>query len=253
MLKNEAYKKKQVFQKYMVESMEEIGKRTETDKIWFHGYHRFYQFFLEQLREKPIVMLEVGIEKKKSLKMWQEYFPKAKIYGIDINLGFKHETGEVFKGDQSDIGFLNEVIGGIGKRADLIIDDGSHVPEHQLKTFCHLFLHLLKPGGIYTIEDIEANYWKRGATYQYEIKKGYKHPESNIEIFKDMIDKLNKEYIWDKSCFKSSPIPEAVQNQIGMISFGHNCIIIVKKDESYAPFDNRKYRFPRTIVDRYEE
>lgn len=42
------------------ESMEKIGGRTGTDKVLHHGYERFYPFFLEHLREKPVKMLEIG-------------------------------------------------------------------------------------------------------------------------------------------------------------------------------------------------
>ncbi len=65
--------------------MKEIGKKFGTDKISKHGYHRFYPVFLEKFRKKKIVMLEVGIDEKKSLEMWKEYFTHSKVYGIDIN------------------------------------------------------------------------------------------------------------------------------------------------------------------------
>ena len=121
----------------MARSFEEIGRSTGTDKITQHGYHRFYPIFLEKYRDKPISMLEIGTNKNRSLKMWEEYFPLSKIYGIDIGNEFKYERGEVFKGDQSDVDFLQRVIERIGTEIDLIIDDGSHKPEHQLKTFMY--------------------------------------------------------------------------------------------------------------------
>jgi hypothetical protein len=107
-------------------------------------------------------MLEIGTDKNKSLKMWEEYFPLAKIFGIDIGNELKHSRGETYKGDQSDIGFLQDVINMIGVKVELIIDDGSHNPEHQLDTFVFLFEKLLADGGIYIIEDIETSYWEKG-------------------------------------------------------------------------------------------
>jgi hypothetical protein len=42
---------------------------------------------------------------------------------------------------------------------DFIIDDGSHLPEHQEITFKTLW-PFLKPGGIYIIEDVNVNKMK---------------------------------------------------------------------------------------------
>ena len=41
----------------------------------------------------------------------------------------------------------------LGHGFDFIVDDGSHIPEHQVMT-ANVFMPLLKPDGIYTIEDI---------------------------------------------------------------------------------------------------
>ena len=44
---------------------------------------------------------------------------------------------------------------------DLIVDDGSHDVGHQQLTFGKLF-RLLKPNGIYIIEDMCTSYFKEG-------------------------------------------------------------------------------------------
>ena len=38
-------------------------------------------------------------------------------------------------------------------RFDIVIDDGSHILEHIIKTFTHIFPHV-KKGGYYFIEDL---------------------------------------------------------------------------------------------------
>ncbi len=43
-------------------------------------------------------------------------------------------------------------------RYDIIIDDGSHVPQHQIISLACL-LPALNPGGLYIIEDLETSYW----------------------------------------------------------------------------------------------
>ncbi len=187
-------------------------------------------------------MLEIGTEENKSLYMWQNYFPKAKIYGLDIGNELKYEQGEIFKGDQSDVEVLKDISKKMGGKLDFIIDDGSHVPEHQILGFNYLFNNVLKEGGVYIIEDIETSYWKKGALYGYIVKKGLGHPESVIEIFKNLVDKVNDEFIKDKDIFGDSPIDEKVRNEIKLISFQYNSIIILKKSSEDRPFENRDYR-----------
>ena len=90
------------------------------------------------------------------------------MFGLDIQREIFNEDVKIFKGDQSNINDLINVVNQIPK-CDIIIDDGSHVPEHQLKTFYYLFENLLKDGGTYVIEDVECSYWKPSdKIYGYE-------------------------------------------------------------------------------------
>lgn len=90
-----------------------------------------------------------------SLQMWEEFFPNAEVYGIDIDPECKKlESGRknISIGDQSDEVFLKGVVSDAGGYFDIIIDDGSHVPLHQLSSFNYLFPYLSQHG-IYVIED----------------------------------------------------------------------------------------------------
>ena len=72
--------------------------------------------------------------------MWRDYFPKGIIYGIDIvikNLDLG-ERVKIYQGSQDNHQDLNKVVNDAGK-FDIIIDDGSHLNNHQIKTFEHLF------------------------------------------------------------------------------------------------------------------
>jgi hypothetical protein len=89
-----------------------------------------------------------------------EYFPHSYIYGIDINEKKKGERYEILKADQSSTQQLRSVVEkSIHHPIFFIIDDGSHVPEHQISSFDYLFQEVLMPGGTYIIEDIETSYW----------------------------------------------------------------------------------------------
>jgi len=116
-----------------------------------------------------------------SLNLWRDYFPKANIYGLEINQEYKNDKIYVMKGNQNKINDLKKLVE-ITKECDVILDDGSHVPSHQLKSFNYLFENCLKKGGVYIIEDIETSYWKRekGAKlYGYNINAGF-NSKNNI-------------------------------------------------------------------------
>lgn len=228
-------------------SFEDLGRASKSDKIFHHGYHRFYPLFLERLREKKISMLEIGVYKGESIKLWSKYFSKAKIYGLDNKVGYKFDKGEVFKGDQSDTNVLNTITKKIGNKVNFIIDDGSHKPEHQIVTFNYLFPNLLKQEGIYIIEDIETSYWKNGVCHGYPIKCGYKHHNNVVEVFKNVIDTLNSEFINKSAIEYPKQIPLKVIKQISLVSFQYNSIIIKKKSKNDKYYEGRQYRFQKYL------
>lgn len=216
--------------------MEKIGKKYNTDKITRHKYHLIYDFFLKSFYRNQGSILEIGVKDNNSLNMWLELFPKAFIYGIDINKKLKGSRYKVFKCDQSNINDLHDVKEKIkSKNIFFINDDGSHIPEHQLLTFNTLF-PVLCEGGIYIIEDIETSYWTKKGLYGYQTRYGYKHPNSIIEIFKDVIDSVNSEF--------SKVTKGKVKHlqYISNITFSKNCIIITKNKQ-----EKREYKFENRL------
>jgi len=138
-----------------------ISHNNRYSSKWQH-YFEIYDRHLSHLKHKPIVLLEIGVSQGGSLQLWKKYFgTQSKIYGIDLNpkSRFYEDQIEVFIGDQTDTVFLNHVINNIG-RPDVIIDDGSHIQSHVIKTFDFLFPHLAD-NGIYIIEDCHTSYWPR--------------------------------------------------------------------------------------------
>ena len=225
--------------------MFKFGIPYKTDKLTHHGYNRFYDMFLVPLINKEITFFEIGVDASRSLKMWNDMFKNGKIYGMDINLEFKHPKGEVYKGDQSNKKDLKRVTKLI-KSADVIMDDGSHVPEHQLISFNYLFNKLLKHGGTYIIEDIETSYWVDSELYGYKVKSGLDKENNIVKIFKDIVDIVNREFLTDENKKKvlKSPIKSKNLKYISSITFGANCIIIKKMTENeYTRYGNRKYRW----------
>lgn len=143
--------------------LQNLGKLTGTDKS-IHTYRGlsyldFYEKHFEKSRLEVKCFVEIGILNGKSLKMWKEYFPNATIYGIDINpicKKFEEERIKILIGDQSDDEFL-ETIKSTIKSIDILLDDGSHITKHQIKTFNKLH-PLINDGGFYAIEDLRNSY-----------------------------------------------------------------------------------------------
>lgn len=227
-----------------------IGQKHETDKVTHHGYHRFYPRFIDQFKDfDGGAVLEIGIDRMQSLQTWLEYFQTAFVYGIDKGIQDEGPRHKIFKADQSEKETLNTIIEtGIRHPVFLICDDGSHVPEHQLNSFDLLFEKLLVPGGVYIIEDVETSYWTKGDIYGYPTRYGYHHPASIVEVFKFMLDELNREFLTESNQnaqdkYLRGQISKKTRGEVGSITFCHNCIIITKKTVEDRVFDNRSYRF----------
>lgn len=145
--------------------------KNETDKSSLvHGYCEHYEdaieLYLSKHNIKSLSLLEIGVYAGSSLRMWRDYFNDLRInyniIGIDLNpssMQANNQESGIFVeiGDQTDMAFLNDVVNRHGP-FDIIIDDGSHIVEHQKKSFTFLFEYL-KPGGIYIIEDVCTSYW----------------------------------------------------------------------------------------------
>jgi len=235
--KNEVkYNTNKVETDYNMNLMLQYGKINNTDKVTHHEYHKYYDYILKQFYNSQGSIVEIGIGTGVSLPMWFNMFKNAHIYGIDKDIeDKKNEQYTILKADQSNIDDLNKLKPLlIDKNIFFINDDGSHIPEHQLLSFNTLF-PILVEGGIYIIEDIETSYWSKGECYGYKTNYGYKHPKSIVEIFKETLDIMNREFIIEKTQLSNKILH---YNYIDSVTFGRNCIIIKKGYNA-----NREYRF----------
>lgn len=140
------------------------------------GFTSVYHCLFDQLREKPLRILEIGIgtmipdvhssmvgyacpgySPGGSLRAWRDYFTNSTIYGVDVqeDTQFSNEKRiSTYLCDSMDQQKVEEFIRKLGNiKFDIIIDDGSHLPDDQLKTLSNFYPHL-NEGGIYAIEDI---------------------------------------------------------------------------------------------------
>lgn len=168
-----------------------LARCYDTDKGRVHGYTTHYAHHLAPRRREQLNILEIGIGRGPgaSLKMWQAYFPKSMIYGIDIRE--QHVVGpriRVMQGDQSDTEFLIRAANTIGA-IDVVIDDGSHVNAHVRSTFQTLFPYV-NAGGYYIIEDLHTSYFAEfgGAP------PGTNTDQTSIGLVKQLVDGINHEH-----------------------------------------------------------
>lgn len=123
------------------------------DKGTIHHYIESYERLFSPVRNEKINVLEIGINRGDSLKMWREYFPNANIYGIDIVLPKEKVDGvTMLQCSQVDAHRINELFKDVN--FDIIIDDGSHKIQHQLLS-AKYFWSKMNRNGLYIIEDIQ--------------------------------------------------------------------------------------------------
>jgi hypothetical protein len=152
---------------------------------WMH-YFDIYERHLGRFRNTAPVMIEIGVSGGGSLAMWKDYLGlEAKIVGIDIDPACKaHESEniEVFIGSQDDQALIGQVLEKY-PRPDVVLDDGSHMMPHMIRSFELLYDHLA-PRGVYIVEDTHTCYWP-------EYEGGLKQLGSFMEFAKDRLDDIN--------------------------------------------------------------
>jgi hypothetical protein len=126
----------------------------------YHEYSPIFYDLTKDWASETWAVLEIGVAEGRSLRTWAEWFPNAQIDGFDVDpksLRIKENRIRTYYCDQSNPGSIETACHSAGcKSYDYIIDDGSHIREHQILT-ASLLLDHLKPHGIYFIEDCIDN------------------------------------------------------------------------------------------------
>jgi demethylmacrocin O-methyltransferase len=123
-----------------------------------HNYTELYERLFLQWKDDPIKIFEIGVAGGGSLQMWQSYFPKARIFAVDIldTSQFSNARVTTLIADQANRDHLQSAIAVSGSDIDVLIDDGGHTMEQQQVSLGFLFRHV-KPGGYYVIEDVHTS------------------------------------------------------------------------------------------------
>ena len=138
------------------------------------GY-QLYKAYLGDILDYQVLDLNAKDSCVKRLPK-ADYLSKA-----DIDYIFKNSLW----GDQSSKVVMDQAIARFGIM-DVIVDDGSHYPRHQIASFEYLFEKMLKPGGIYVVEDIQTSFLPTfEGTKELQLAR-----KSFIEFVKDLILQL---------------------------------------------------------------
>lgn len=179
-------------------SLVELEKELKliTDKNTVHSYLPLYDELLCRKRFTCRNMLEVGICFGGSVELFDKYFPNGTITALDTlpekalpDILKNQNKIRMISGDAYSPFFFSALFR--GKKFDVVLDDGPHTLESQIK-FLTMYSMLLEEDGILIIEDVgDINY--------LEILKNNTPP--NLQPFIKTFDLRNKKGRYDDILF----------------------------------------------------
>ena len=192
-------------------------------------YFDIYERHFAAFRGRPVNVVEFGVSQGGSLQMWRHYFgPEAKLFGVDINPNckqFEEPGAQIFIGDQADPEFL-AMLARTLPPIDILIDDGGHTMQQQIRTYEALF-PLIQPNGIYLCEDVCTSYWP-------EFGGGYQRPGSFIEYSKGFIDAIHAWHTREPERLNVTEFTRTVRS----VHF-YDSVVVVEKGAASAPVHKR--------------
>jgi len=153
-------------------------KGFETDKGSVHSYIPVYEEILAPYRNTAKFVLEIGVFKGNSLRMWEKYF-NCPVFGVDCDEtphdGMADLREMIASGEHLikifDASNENEVKENLGNiKFDVIIEDANHQLSQQLELY-RIYKEYLTPNGIYIIEDVEDIDENRGVFKNIDSEK----------------------------------------------------------------------------------
>ena len=160
--------------------------RIVQNRVSRHCYTAIYDLLFSSKRYSDIVLGEAGLDHNYSLNMWRAYFPRAKLFGWDhsekvINNAKAHNLYNTYYGTikMGEADSISNALNQHGGLYDILIDDTSHVFEHQY-IFIAIAYKYLKSGGFLIIEDVHRP-WSESA-YSNALQPYFKYFSSGMFI-----------------------------------------------------------------------
>ena len=217
------------------------------------AYLKQYDLLFAPWRDRPVRLLEIGIQNGGTLEIWGLYFPKASVLvGCDIDplcegLTYDDPRIRVVVGDASSEDTERRITAH-SPEWDIVIEDGSHHSRHIVDAFARFFPRV-SAGGMFIAEDLHCSYWQ-------EFEGGLADPLSSIAFFKRLADLVNyehwgvpvsrNEYLAGFAAHYGCHFDEEVLAQVHAVEFVNSQCVVRKREAA----DNRLG--PRLIVGTIE-
>jgi hypothetical protein len=154
-----------------------------SDKFYWHQYIKEYERLVFSQINAAKNILEFGVLRGDSIRYLLDRFQiqPTDIYGVDIQWRqpswpedprFKY----IYQDQGDRAGVIKMFKEKIRKQFDLIIDDGSHIPEHQVNCLVAGWPYI-RPGGFYIVEDIHTAFSRTELTI-FNILLAIKHSKA---------------------------------------------------------------------------
>jgi 2-polyprenyl-3-methyl-5-hydroxy-6-metoxy-1,4-benzoquinol methylase len=129
-----------------------------TDKYDLGYIEHFYDRLFSPKQQSTKSLLEIGIYHGHSIQLWRDYFVNADIHALDINYCAAVVNQPRIHPQFTNAYCIETVESLSDQQFDIIIDDGPHTLA-SLEFFCEHYIKLVKPGGIFVVEDIIDLSW----------------------------------------------------------------------------------------------
>jgi len=138
----------------------QISKIGFTDKNTVHSYIPVYENLFRNRYETAQNVLEIGVFDGGSIKLWEDSFPNAQIYGLDVDMKRNRckfgKRVHLLQGDAYNQAKLQELLQNVA--LDVAIDDGPHTLQSMI-AFLKLYFPKLSVDGVLVIEDVQDIAW----------------------------------------------------------------------------------------------
>jgi len=199
----------------------------ETDRGGWRGYDRVYTKYLSEVKININDLLEIGIYYGYGLLAWARYFKNSRIYGVDIAMsGSQLMEIDTIRHSFPDFNRVNISLSDSTdenmwpfkeNQFDIIIDDGDHHPQSQIKTL-ECGWKYLKNKGYYFIEDVSHRYGEEYISLLHD-KLIELSGENYVSVYSH--DNAGLKYINNKQMMK--------ENRIVTLSKSTEYIVVIQK------------------------
>jgi hypothetical protein len=138
--------------------LKKLIDNSRTDKDTLHSYLETYEKLFKDKRFTTTAVMEIGIAEGGSIKLWNDYFVNARIFGLDI-MDMKDSINDIkYNYPRINLSLNTDAynidVNIFKNKFDIIIEDGYHTLSNQIK-FLKNYLPILEEDGIMIIEDVD--------------------------------------------------------------------------------------------------